>query len=635
MSKHGILPSAGPVPGRILSPIFFLGMLIALPGVAGAESGIQVLTRGPVHEAFAAASMGGSLAGEIITRAPYEPIVELPPDLRPTGDDVAWIPGYWSWDEDRNDFIWVSGVWRDLPPGRQWVPGYWAVAGNGSQWISGFWADAAYSDVTYLPPPPEPLELGPSSPAPYPGTLWAPGSWVWQQSRYAWQPGYWVAQQPDWVWSPAHYVWTPRGHVYVPGYWDHDIAHRGVIFAPVYYEQPVYRRPDYHYSPAFVIDLGVVAAFLFVQPRSRHYYFGDYYDARYERRGYYPWHEAGPGRRSIDPLYLQYRTTQLRRDQDWDIHVDERYRHRRDHAESRPPQTLDIQINLNNTRRSDSAETIVIGRSLAETARTDSSTRRFSTLGIEERNQIGSRARGVRVLQTERAKLEAPAGRGRGDERGIAQPERLRMPVSPVASRPDRSTDRMKTPPPPPDAPRSGAPQRTDLNRGRAQNETAPAPASSLSARKPVPRLAGPPESRTPRPNAGRENPHPVVKRLDIPVGRAVPDQRPAAGPKGNRTSLQERRPLPPVAVESDVPVIRDPSPATRVAVPPAVRDGRSSAGPSRGAPVTIEAPKEVMRKQPATSQIQRPGTGAKSQRSKTLQPSAEESTPPRGRTSR
>lgn len=35
--------------------------------------------------------------------------VRLPPDQKPEGDDVAWIPGYWAWDDERNDFLWVSG----------------------------------------------------------------------------------------------------------------------------------------------------------------------------------------------------------------------------------------------------------------------------------------------------------------------------------------------------------------------------------------------------------------------------------------------------------------------------------------------------------------------------------------------
>lgn len=257
------------VAGTWVLPLLLLGVATARQGEATTEAGVQVLTRGPIHEAFAKASMTGTRAGVVIRRAPYDPITELPPDQRPEGDNVAWIPGYWSWDDDRSDYIWVSGVWRDIPPGRQWIPGYWAPVKGGAQWISGFWGKVAQTEVTYLPPPPEPLEAGPSSPAPTPDTMWSPGSWVWQQTRYDWQPGFWVVQQPDWVWSPAYYTWTPRGYVHVPGYWDYDIVHRGVMFAPLYYEQPVYTRPNYYHSPNTIIDLVAILTSLFVQPESR------------------------------------------------------------------------------------------------------------------------------------------------------------------------------------------------------------------------------------------------------------------------------------------------------------------------------------------------------------------------------
>ncbi|MFH1748080.1 MAG: hypothetical protein ABIG44_13675 [Planctomycetota bacterium] len=41
----------------------------------------------------------------------------MPPDQRPESADVTWIPGYTAWDDERNDYVWVSGVWR-APPAR-------------------------------------------------------------------------------------------------------------------------------------------------------------------------------------------------------------------------------------------------------------------------------------------------------------------------------------------------------------------------------------------------------------------------------------------------------------------------------------------------------------------------------------
>jgi hypothetical protein len=450
---------AVPVLGIWVAALVVLGLAAAAHGQASIEAGVQVLTRGPVHEAFAESSMTGATVGVVVTKAPYDAITEMPPDQRPEGDNVAWIPGYWSWDDDRGDFIWASGVWRDIPPGRQWVPGYWAPVSGGSQWISGFWGDVAQTELTYLPAPPEPLEAGPSSPIPGPDNVWAPGSWVWQQTRYDWQPGYWVVQQPDWVWTPAHYTWTPRGYVYVPGYWDHDIVHRGVMFAPVYYEQPVYRRSGYYYSPSTVIDLTVMLTSLFVQPRSHHYYYGDYYDRRYEERGFYPWYSRQVSRYGDDPIYAQYRSRQLRQDPDWDAHVAEQYTYRREHVEARPPQTLALQLNIVNDQRSGARENVILGRSLTEAVQSKTLPRRFTSVNVDERKQIESRGREVRKLQSERAKIEMPsreAGKSSRD-RETAQPVRMRLPVSPVAARPSENVEGARIPPPMPVAPRPQA----------------------------------------------------------------------------------------------------------------------------------------------------------------------------------
>jgi hypothetical protein len=99
--------------------------LFAQPAPADAEEGVQVLTRGPVHEAFAETVSFDPEPGIVVPKAPPVAIEEVPPEQRLEGANVAWIPGYWAWDDERKDFLWVSGIWRDLPPGRQWVPGYW------------------------------------------------------------------------------------------------------------------------------------------------------------------------------------------------------------------------------------------------------------------------------------------------------------------------------------------------------------------------------------------------------------------------------------------------------------------------------------------------------------------------------
>src|SRR6185503_2341386 len=103
-----------------------LNKAVAAPGRApDSEQGVEVLTRGPVHEAFAETVTFDPQPGIVAPKAPRDIIEEVPPEQRPEGANVTWIPGYWAWDDERNDFLWVSGIWRALPPGRQWVPGYW------------------------------------------------------------------------------------------------------------------------------------------------------------------------------------------------------------------------------------------------------------------------------------------------------------------------------------------------------------------------------------------------------------------------------------------------------------------------------------------------------------------------------
>ena len=46
-----------------------------------------------------------------MSKLPPEAIEEVPPEQRPEGDNVAWIPGYTAWDDERGDFLWVSGIW--------------------------------------------------------------------------------------------------------------------------------------------------------------------------------------------------------------------------------------------------------------------------------------------------------------------------------------------------------------------------------------------------------------------------------------------------------------------------------------------------------------------------------------------
>jgi hypothetical protein len=305
------------------------------------QPGVDVQTRGPIHDAFAQPALPKPTAAPVVPKRPPEPVNELPPDQKPEGNQVQWLPGYWTWDDDRNDFLWVSGVWRVPPPGRQWVPGYWQPADGGWRWISGYWGVQAENQVSLLPPPPDPVEEA-IPPQPNADSLFIPGIYVYQENRYWWRPGHWIGFRPGWVWTPAHYSWTPGGYIFVRGYWDHDLAHRGICFAPVILDPRVYVRAGWFYRPHFTIAADFFLGSFFVRVGVPHYYFGDYYDPLYARRGFTPWVDYHFRGNLYDPLFSYYRW-EHRGDQRWEKDLRATYTLRRENVALRPPRTLALQ----------------------------------------------------------------------------------------------------------------------------------------------------------------------------------------------------------------------------------------------------------------------------------------------------
>src|SRR5262249_8665002 len=159
-------------------------LLLTSPGQPADEApppppqGVEVLAKGPVHEAYAEAVDVRPPPGPVVPKQPADPVEETPPDQKPEGDNVPWIPRYSEWDAAQDDFVGVSGFWRAPPPGRQWVPGHWQEVDGGWQWAPGFWAAAHQEEVQYVPPPPPTIDAGPSTPAPDATSSYVPGCWV-------------------------------------------------------------------------------------------------------------------------------------------------------------------------------------------------------------------------------------------------------------------------------------------------------------------------------------------------------------------------------------------------------------------------------------------------------------------------
>lgn len=369
---------------------------------------VQVLTSGPIHEAFAETVALDPEPGIETPRAPPPLIEEIPPESKPDGD-VQWIPGYWAWDDEKNDYIWVSGTWRVPPRGRQWVPGYWTPAKEGYQWISGYWASVKPEDAEYLPAPPESVEVGPSIKSPSPDYTWIPGCWIWHYEHYAWRPGYWAIGYPDWIWVPDHYTWTPRGYLFVSGYWDYPVRHRGVLFAPVYFPRRGHLGVAFSFSPSVMIDFDVFDDSLFVRIRYRHYYYGDRYPPRYYRRGIYPWFSLQASRVAYDPIYAHQRW-KYRNDPGWENRLKTRFRERREDKGLRPPPSLDHRTVPDKAVISSSPEPLNVAMPLDQAAKTKVGDEHFRSLGKKERREFSHREREVR---THPEKREGREGRRR------------------------------------------------------------------------------------------------------------------------------------------------------------------------------------------------------------------------------
>ena len=551
------------------------------------EPEMEHVLRGPLHEAVAKPVSHDAQAGIVVPRAPPDPIEEIPPDIKPA-DDAIWVPGYWAWDDEREDFLWITGAWRVAPPERRWVPGYWLQVDNGYQWISGFWAPLEADQLSYLPEPPETLETGPSSPAPSDDHFWVNGCWEYVDGRYAWRSGYWAPGRDDWVWVPAHYAWTPQGCLYVDGYWDYRLPLRAMCFAPVYWHRPIYARPGYFYRPFRVLDLVRLHLHLFVRPRYGHYYYGDWYGP-YDRFGIYPsfyFH----GRYGYDPLWTYYRWHFSRRGIDYADRVRGWHHYFERHSDRRPPRTWNEQRQfVERHRGEEQLRHVVLGDDVRRIASRDP--RRVERVGDDFRRRMQDDARELRNLaDVRRARdTEGRAGpEGRGPQ---AQRRTLRLPETPDVRRgrervaegarwgEDRRAEQRRGPGPDrfpgsretqrpesrPDVPGFGQPRDQGDRRGPPQRIERPGqPRGEPDVRRP----GRPDADRLDRTNPGRDRPSDAPGAIRRPSGsdaargsgfarppqgiqRAAPQRVPSGGSRRAPSGASRPRGVSPPAASS------------------------------------------------------------------------------------
>ncbi len=373
-------------------------------------AGTEVLAGGPVHEAFAKPVSMDPQSPILVPRQPPENLQEVPPAERPAGAGIVWVPGYWAWDADRLDFIWVSGCWRNAPPNTYWVPGHWLQAGDGWEWIGGFWKPITaqpQQEIQYLPAPPAPIEVEASGSPPMPDQVWVPGCWYWEGGQYIRRHGYWITQQVGWVWVPSHFAWTPRGYIFCPGHWDHDLDNRGVLFCPTFFPLEVRLRHGFVFSPGVCVDLGMLRLNLFTCPQYRHYYFGDYYDDSYRRAGIYPWFQCQTVHTWYDPLFIYDRWHFQRTDPHWAANQAREFELRRSNRDLRPARTFtELQGQMSRLPANRRTERPLV-ESVKSYASSQSTPIKFERISTAERQQIATKSTDVHNLRDQRNRWEA------------------------------------------------------------------------------------------------------------------------------------------------------------------------------------------------------------------------------------
>jgi hypothetical protein len=366
----------------------------------------EVLTSGPVHEAFAEPVNLQVQAGLVTPQQPPANIVENAPPQRPQGDQFVLIPGYWAWDTDRNDYIWVSACWRAAPPNTYWVPGYWAKVNDGWEWVAGFWAQSGNQTIEYLPAPPVLEDVEPVGSPPLEDQIWVPSCQYWSHDHYIVRSGYWLTARQGWVWSPSHYIWTPRGYVFSVGYWDYSLERRGVLFAPVYFSRGFHFRAGFTFSPSIVINIGMLQVNLFTCPRYCHYYFGDYYDNVYLGIGIFPQFRSERIHLWYDPIYVYDRWNNRRTEPRWEEHEQHEYDLRRNDKNLRPPRTYREMETRQAGMSEDQRKNFRVAHPMTE-ASANRATMKFQQINTKTQRQITTKATEVSKFSDKRNQWES------------------------------------------------------------------------------------------------------------------------------------------------------------------------------------------------------------------------------------
>lgn len=216
--------------------IFCAGALLLSATNSAKTSQVKPYLDGPVHEAFITPSTDTGAILRAVPQQPPAPLNEQSP-LK-CASEAVWVPGYWSWNEELNDYIWISGTWRIAPPNLVWISGQWKQFGSEWAWLRGFWSPVSQESIQYIADRPPSSVDGEIPAAPGDDYFWVPGYWDYNPAakQYQWLAGKWEKLDPEWIYTPPGYLWRPEGYVFVQPYWDQPFELRGCLYSPVLVE---------------------------------------------------------------------------------------------------------------------------------------------------------------------------------------------------------------------------------------------------------------------------------------------------------------------------------------------------------------------------------------------------------------
>ena len=295
------------------------------------------------------------------------------------------------------------------------------------------------------------------------------------------------------MWVPAYYVSTPRGYVYVDGYWDRALDRRGVAFLPVYCPRNLYSRADYRYSPEYVLDLDVLRANLFISPERHHYYFGDYYGPEYAKAGFHPRYEARDHHDWYDPIYVHDQWTH-RDDHKWADNQRMEYEHRRDDKTLRPARTYEaMRTQVAHLPEKDRKQA-QMARPMKEVVSDKAAPYKFGALDAKTRETTARQAKDVHAYQDKRAQWETPVA---APKEVLPPKETGRTPPKELPKQPSKEV----APPEKPETPDHGTVAKEQPTARDTQAQRVKVPKSPVVVREPVTDKDQTPPPRPKQPN--------------------------------------------------------------------------------------------------------------------------------------